>query len=180
MSPGRRRALAYGAAAVAAAGAGIWAGVRLLSGGGPVTEPSVASPLDATAYPDLAGKPRRIAEWRGKVVAVNFWATWCAPCREEIPLFMEVRREWTSQGFEVVGIAIDNADKVAEYAKNAAISYPVLIADGSGLDLIRKLGNASGGLPYTAFLDRGGRPVRTKLGALTRPELDTLLAELMP
>lgn len=180
MSPGRRRALAYGAAAVAAAGAGIWTGVRLLSGGGAVSEPSVASPLDATAYPDLAGKPRRIAEWRGKVVAVNFWATWCAPCREEIPLFMEVRRERASQGFEVVGIAIDNADKVSEYARNAAISYPVLIADGSGLDLIRKLGNASGGLPYTAFLDRGGRPVRTKLGALKRPELDALLAELLP
>jgi len=145
-----------------------------------VPGPSVASPLDATAYPDLAGKPRRIAEWRGKVVAVNFWATWCAPCREEIPLFMEVRRERASQGFEVVGIAIDNADKVAEYARNAAISYPVLIADGSGLDLIRKLGNASGGLPYTAVLDRGGRPVRTKLGALKRPELDALLAELLP
>lgn len=179
MSPGRRRALAYGAAAVAAAGAGIWAGVRLLSGS-PAPEPSIVSPLDATAFPDLAGKPRRIAEWRGKVVAVNFWATWCAPCREEIPLFMEVRRERASQGFEVLGIAIDNPDKVAEYARNAAISYPVLIADGSGLDLIRKLGNASGGLPYTAFLDRGGRPVRSKLGALKRPELDSLLAELLP
>lgn len=178
MSPGRRRALAYGAAAVAAAGAGIWASARLLANrAGP--EPSIVSPLDAKAYPDLAGKPRRIAEWRGKIIAVNFWATWCAPCREEIPLFMEVRRERASQGFEVVGIAVDNPDKVAEYARNAAISYPVLIADGSGLDLIRKLGNASGGLPYTAFLDRGGRPVRTKLGALKRPELDALLAELL-
>jgi len=179
MSPGRRRALAYGAAAVAAAGAGIWAGVRLLSGSAS-PEPTAVSPLDATAYPDLAGKPRRIAEWRGKVVAVNFWATWCAPCREEIPLFMEVRRERASQGFEVVGIAIDNADKVAEYARNASISYPVLIADGSGLNLIRKLGNASGGLPYTAFLDRAGLPVRSKLGALKRLELDALLSELLP
>lgn len=179
MSPGRRRALAYGAAAAAAAGAGIWTGVRLLSGGA-APEPTIVSPLDAMTFPDLAGKPRRIAEWRGKVVAVNFWATWCAPCREEIPLFMEVRRERASQGFEVVGIAIDNAEKVAEYARNAAISYPVLIADGSGLDLIRKLGNASGGLPYTAFLDRGGRPVRSKLGALKRTELEGLLAELLP
>jgi len=179
MSPGRRRALAYGAAAVAAAGAGVWAGARLLpSGAAPA--PSIASPLDTFAFPDLAGKPRRIAEWRGKVVAVNFWATWCAPCREEIPLFMEVRRERASQGFEVVGIAIDNAAKVAEYARNVAISYPILIADGSGLELIRKLGNASGGLPYTSFLDRGGRPVRSKLGALKRPELEDLLSQLLP
>ncbi|MGQ0512118.1 MAG: TlpA disulfide reductase family protein [Betaproteobacteria bacterium] len=138
------------------------------------------SPLDAMAYPDLAGKPRRIAEWRGKVVAVNFWATWCAPCREEIPMFMEVRRERGPQVFEIVGIAIDSADKVAEYARNVAISYPVLVADGSGLDLIRKLGNTSGGLPYTAFLDRDGRPVRSKLGAFKRSELDALLAELLP
>lgn len=179
MSPERRRALAYGAAAVAAAGAGIWSGVRLLSGSA-APDPSIASPLDATTFPDLAGKPRRMAEWRGKVVAVNFWATWCAPCREEIPLFMEVRRERASQGFEVVGIAIDNHDKVAEYVRNVAISYPILIADGSGLDLIRKLGNASGGLPYTAFLDREGRPVRSKLGALKRPDLDALLSELLP
>lgn len=179
MSPGRRRALAYGAAAVAAAGAGIWAGARLLPGSA-APEPTIASPLDAFTFPDLAGKPRRIAEWRGKVVAVNFWATWCAPCREEIPLFMEVRRERASQGFEVVGIAIDNAAKVSEYARNVAISYPVLIADGSGVELIRKLGNASGGLPYTAFLDRAGRPVRSKLGALKRPELEDLLSQLLP
>lgn len=93
---------------------------------------------------------------------------------------MEVRRERASQGFEVVGIAIDNPVKVAEYARNVAISYPILIADGSGLDLIRKLGNASGGLPYTAFLDREGRPVRSQLGALKRPDLDALLSELLP
>lgn len=179
MSPGRRRALAYAAAAVAAAGAGIWAGARMLSGGA-VPEPAPASPLDAAAYPDLAGTPRRIAEWRGRVVAVNFWATWCAPCREEIPLFMEVRRERGSQGFEVVGIAIDNAAKVSEYARTVSISYPVLIADGSGLEMIRKLGNSSGGLPYTAFLDRSGRLVRSKLGAFQRAELDALLAELLP
>lgn len=178
MSPGRRRTLAYGAAAVAAAGAGIWTGIRLLSGSA-APEPTIVSPLDATAYPDLAGKPRRIAEWRGKVVAVNFWATWCAPCLQEIPMFMDTRRKHGSQGFEIVGIAVDNAAKVAEFSRKMAISYPILIADGSGLELIRKLGNTSGGLPYTAFLDREGRPVRSKLGAFTRPELDALLAELL-
>ncbi len=179
MSPERRRALAYGAAAVAAAGAGIWAGVRLLSGGA-TPAPAHVSPLDATAYPDLAGKPRRIAEWRGKVVAVNFWATWCAPCLEEIPMFMDTRRKHSSKGFEIVGIAIDNVAKVTEFSRKLNISYPILIADGSGLELIRKLGNTSGGLPYTAFLDREGRPVRSKLGAFTRPELDALLLELLP
>lgn len=176
MSPERRKALAYGVAALAAAGAGIWAGARLLPVG---ARPPSVSPLDAMAYPDLAGRPRRIAEWRGKVVAVNFWATWCAPCREEIPLFMEVRREQAAKGLEIVGIAIDNADKVAEYARTMSISFPVLVADGSGLDLIRKLGNASGGLPYTVFLDRDGRVTGSKLGAFQRPELEAQLSRLL-
>lgn len=180
MSPQRRRALAYGVAAVTAAGAGIWAGVRLLAGGAAPEPDQRASPLDDTAYPDLSGKPRRIVEWRGKVVAVNFWATWCAPCLEEIPMFQDVRRKHASKGFEIVGIAVDNATKVAEFSRKLDISYPILVADGSGLELIRKLGNTSGGLPYTAFLDREGRPVRSKLGAFTRPELDALLVELLP
>lgn len=132
------------------------------------------------AYPDLSGKPRRIVEWRGKVVAVNFWATWCAPCLEEIPMFQEVRRKHASQGFEIVGIAVDDVDKVAEFSRKLDISYPILVADGSGLALIRQLGNSSGGLPYTAFLDRAGRPTRSKLGTFTRPELDAFLAELLP
>lgn len=179
MSPGRRRALAYGTAAIAAAGAGTWAGLKLLAGG-TAPERTHLSPLDATAYPDLAGTPRRITEWRGKVVAVNFWATWCAPCLEEIPLFMDTRRKHSGRGFEIVGIAVDNALKVAEFTRKFDISYPVLIADGSGLELIRKLGNKSGGLPFTVFLDREGRPVRSKLGAFTRTELDALMSELLP
>ncbi len=178
MSPGRRRTLAYGAAAVAAAGAGIWTGIRRLSEGA-TPETMLVSPLEAAAYPDLAGEPRRIAEWRGKVVAVNFWATWCAPCVEEIPLFMDQRKNYASQGFEIVGIAVDNAAKVAEFSRKMFISYPILIADGSGLELVRRLGNTAGGLPYSVVLNREGRPGRSKLGAFTRPELETLLAELL-
>jgi thiol-disulfide isomerase/thioredoxin len=177
MSPGRRKALAYGGAAIAAAAAGIWAGMRSQTDGGP--SPAIMSPLDGSMFPDLKGNSRQISEWRGKVVAVNFWATWCAPCREEIPMFMEARRQHAAKGFEIVGIAIDNPAKVADFSRTIAISYPVLLADGFGLKLIRDLGNKSGGLPYTVFLDRQGRPVKSKLGALTQAELDGLLIELL-
>lgn len=94
-------------------------------------------------------------------------------------MLMEVRHTAWSSGVEIVGIAVDNGAKVREYASNMKVTYPILLAEASGLDLIRKLGNSSGGLPYTVFLDRHGAPVRTRLGALKRPEVDALLAELM-
>ncbi len=169
MSPGRRRALAIGGVGLAAAAAGLWFGLR----------PRPGSPLEHAEFIDLQGRTRRIAEWRGKVVVVNFWATWCAPCREEIPMLMEVRAARGVGGLEILGIAIDNAAKVAEYAANFRSSYPVLVAGGEGLDLIRQLGNSAGGLPFTVFLDREGTPVRTRLGALKRPELETVLASLL-
>jgi len=169
MAPERRRALVFAAVAVGAGAAGLWFGAR----------PKPGSPLEQAELTDLEGRARRIAEWRGKVVVVNFWATWCAPCREEIPMLMEVRGARAASGLEIVGIAIDNPAKVAEYVANVKISYPVLIAGGEGLDLIRQLGNSAGGLPFTVFLGRDGTPLRTRLGALKRPEVDSLLTDLM-
>src|SRR5688572_2115763 len=130
MAPERRRALVFAAVAVGAGAAGLWLGAK----------PPAGSPLEHADLTDLEGRARRIAEWRGKVVVVNFWATWCAPCREEIPMLMEVRGERGASGVEIVGIAIDNRPKVVEYAGNIKISYPVLVAGREGLDLIRQLG----------------------------------------
>jgi thiol-disulfide isomerase/thioredoxin len=169
MAPERRRALVFAAVAVGAGAAGLWLGAR----------PPAGSPLEQAELTDLEGRARRIAEWRGRVVVVNFWATWCAPCREEIPMLMEVRGARAASGLEIVGIAVDNPAKVMEYAANIKITYPVLLAEANGLDLIRSLGNTSGGLPYTVFLDRQGTPVSTRLGALKKPEIDTLLDGLM-
>lgn len=172
MTPTRRRALTAGVALLAS-GAGIgwgwWTSRR---------DPAIAA-LRAAAFPDLAGRTRNLTEWQGRVVVLNFWATWCAPCREEIPILMETGLKRAGDGVQIVGIALDNAANVREYASNMKITYPLLLAEGAGLDLIRQLGNPGGGLPYTAFLDRGGRPVRTKLGALKQPELDALLGEVL-
>jgi thiol-disulfide isomerase/thioredoxin len=120
-----------------------------------------------------------VDEWRGKVLVCNFWATWCPPCREEIPLLVSQRDALASKGLEVVGIAVDSAPKVAEFAKTAKISYPILVAEASGIGLMRELGNRSGALPYTVFLDRDGTIVARKLGALHRPELERILQKLL-
>ena len=174
MALARRAALILGGVAVAAAAAGFLAGPLLLK-----RPPESGAALAAATFTDLQGKPRRIEEWRGQVVVVNFWATWCPPCREEIPMLMGVRQKYAQKGVEIVGIAIDFASKVQEYSAKEKITYPILIADPGGLDLVRKLGNKTGGLPYTVLLDRKGEAGRSKLGALKQGELEALLKEML-
>jgi thiol-disulfide isomerase/thioredoxin len=173
MKTGRREALVLGAAGLAAATAGFLVG-PLLTGGN-----AAEGALKVASFPDLSGRPRAIAEWRGRVLVLNFWATWCAPCREEIPLLMKTGLKYQASGLEVVGIAIDNGAKVGEYARNMQISYPILLAEAEGLDLMRKLGNSAGGLPYTVIVDRQGAVLQRKLGAYKAPELEATLAPLL-
>ena len=181
MKPGRREALILGVAGLAAAGAGFLLGPILLrsinDGAGEGTSAGDISLRSSTLF-DLAGQPRPLSEWQGRVLIWNFWATWCAPCREEIPLLMAAREKYAAFGVEIVGIAIDNASKVRDFTASFKISYPILVAEADGLDLMRKIGNRAGGLPYTVVADRQGRVVERKLGALKQADLDAILGPL--
>ena len=168
----RREAVLLGVAGVAAAGTGAFVGALALQ------SRSGAADLLAARYPDLDGQVRRLLDWRGRVVLVNFWATWCAPCREEVPLLVAAKQQWAPKGFEIVGIGIDSADKIREFAKTYRVNYPVLIADATALGLLRKLGNRGGGLPYNVVLDATGRVVHRHLGAHTGADLRRILESL--
>lgn len=182
MQRARREALILGAAGLAAAAAGFLLGPMLLeSTAGRGTDEGAAAAnaaLRSATLVDIAGRPRKLSEWLDRVLVCNFWATWCSPCREEIPLLMAAREKYASSGIEIVGIAIDNAAKVGEFSISFNISYPILIAEADGLDLMRKLGNSTGGLPYTVIADRRGSIVHRKLGAFQRGDLDAILAPL--
>jgi len=182
MTPDRRKALILGAAGLAAAAAGFLLGPILLQstngGGGGEGEASGNLALRSANLVDLAGQPRRLGEWQDRILLCNFWATWCAPCLEEIPLLMAARAKFASSGVEIVGIAIDNPSKVREFTTSFNISYPILLAEADGLDLMRKLGNSAGGLPYTVIADRQGNVVHRKLGAFHRGALDAILGPL--
>ena len=110
------------------------------------------------------------------MVLFNFWATWCAPCREEMPLLGVTAQK---KGFAVVGIGIDNAAKIREFADNYAIPYEILVAAPEAIQLMRALGNPSGALPFSVVLDRQGRLAQRKLGAFSGPELEGMVGPLL-
>ncbi len=118
-------------------------------------------------FVDLSGRERTMDEWKGQVVLVNFWATWCAPCREEIPALIETRSTLGARGLEVVGIALDDAERARSFAADFKISYPILVGDGTTIELMRQLGNRSGALPYSVVIDRQGQVAASHLGLLS-------------
>jgi len=132
----------------------------------------------ATVLPDLDGRETPLSQWRGKVLVVNFWATWCAPCREEMPRFIAVQLRDAAKGVQFVGIAVDQADKVREFVKEIKLNYPVLIGGLGAIELSKALGNELSALPFTVVLDRAGNVAHTQLGQLKARELDTLLESL--
>lgn len=130
------------------------------------------------AYPDAQGQPQTLAQWRGKTLVVNFWASWCAPCREEMPDFSALRRQYRGSAVEVIGIAVDTPQNVRSYLQQHPVDYPVLVGEGGAHALSRQLGNPDGALPFTIVLDRQGKVVLRHLGRLPRAVLDATLRKI--
>jgi thiol-disulfide isomerase/thioredoxin len=149
------------------------------------SEPAPAAPIAmASSAPevlpdfelaDRSGQMRSIRSWPGQSMIVNFWATWCAPCRREIPLLNALQREHGADGFQVVGVAVDFRDAVIAYADEIGIDYPLLIGEEDGLDAVNAFGVAAVGFPFTAFTARDGRIVTMHLGELTAGEAEVIL-----
>ena len=125
---------------------------------------------------DRDGKPRSLAEWDGKPQVINFWATWCAPCRREIPMLNALARDGAYPEFVLIGIAVDFREDVLRYLEGTPIDYTVLIGEQDGLDAARAFGMESLGLPFTAFVDKSGRIVTIHVGELHRSQADVILS----
>jgi len=141
-----------------------------------------ASPADDAArailgsrLTTLDGHPQTLESYRGRILIINYWATWCTPCREEIPLFVRFQREYASNGVQFIGIAVDQVDKVREFASDFRINYPLFIGGLDAVELSRKAGNKAGVLPYTLILDRSGAIASSLVGELTEARLRTQL-----
>ena len=132
--------------------------------------------LPAFTLADSHGRPTSINSWPGKSLIINFWATWCEPCRREIPLLKSVAAEWSGRDFEVIGIAVDHPDKVASFAAEFAIHYPLLVGEQDALDAAAALGMETPAFPFTVFTDRQRHVVALYLGELHPPQADLILS----
>jgi thiol-disulfide isomerase/thioredoxin len=149
----------------------------------PESAPTADAParLLALTLPDLNGQAQSLSQWKGKVLVVNFWATWCPPCKEEMPEFSRINTKYAPNGVQFVGISVDSADKVAAFRKENEISYPLLIGNLETLDLSSDLGNRAKALPFTAILRQDGGLQQVKLGKYATSDLEkALLTALQP
>ena len=129
--------------------------------------------------PDLAGTQRNIKEWDGKVLAVNFWATWCEPCKQEIADFNILQKQYGSKGFQFIGVALDDHQAVQTYLKTSAIVYPVLIGEDEAAKVATHYGDDEGVVPYTAFIDRKGRIAFIQYGAMSQDHAREVIESLL-
>ncbi len=127
---------------------------------------------------DRAGKPTSITSFAGKSLIINFWATWCAPCRREIPLLESLHAEWAGRDVSVVGIAVDYRDKVLDFASRFHMDYPLLMGEQDALDAAAAFGVQSPVFPFTVFTDRRGEVVTLFVGELHRPQAELILSQV--
>lgn len=121
----------------------------------------------------------KLSDLKGRWVLVNFWATWCAPCREEIPVFVRMQERHGPKGLQFVGIAIDRPEQVAAFAREFGINYPVLLGGLDTMELMRQTGNRPGVLPFTLVLDRSGRITSQTLGEIKEVKLENVIQPLL-
>lgn len=129
--------------------------------------------------PDLDGKMRDVNEWNGKVLVVNFWATWCPPCRREMPDFIDMQEKYGAQGLQFVGIALDEVTKVQDFIDTMGVEYPVLVGGDDAMQAAIAYGNSFGALPYTAIIDRQGKIVSVFRGEVKRDQAEELIQTLL-
>jgi len=131
---------------------------------------AVSSILDMP-LPDLQGQMRQLSEWKGRVMVVNIWATWCPPCREEIPAFIRLQKQLMQKNVQFVGIAVDDKNPVADFTHAYGINYPILLGGNETMMLLRLYGNRMGVVPQTLIFDPNGQLVISHIGLLEEKEL---------
>jgi peroxiredoxin len=149
-----------------------------------IPAPVVAGELIGTkrlefSLSDVDGEMRNINEWDGKVLAINFWATWCPPCIKEIPEFIEIQHKYETQGLQFIGIALQRPEEVTEFMQKYGMNYPVLAGKMEVIKIAESYGNDIGALPYTVIIDRQGMIHYVKRGPLAGETAEAIISKLL-
>jgi len=139
-------------------------------------ESALAESLPDFSLPDPEGNERHISEWQDDILVINFWGTWCAPCREEVPLLIDLQEEYRDQGVTVIGIALDEAEPVIRFAEEYGINYPLMVGERETLEVLEAFGSGTMGLPHTFVINRQGEVVNFHLGLIEPEDVEPMLA----
>jgi thiol-disulfide isomerase/thioredoxin len=131
-------------------------------------------------FRDLTGRPHRLSEWNGKLLLLNFWATWCAPCLKEIPLLVEAQQQFGPRGLQIVGLAMDQLEPVLQFKARLNINYPIMLGEADILSAMDQLGDQLGAFPFSVLISPDGRIIERASGDLTREELRAWLDGNLP
>jgi len=126
-------------------------------------------------WQDPDGKPTNSADWQGKLLVVNFWASWCPPCVEEMPALSRLQTEFKQQNVVFVGIGIDSPSNIREFLKKTPVTYPIVIGGIDGSNISKEMGNTQGALPFTVVINPQGKAVSSKLGKISEDELKSII-----
>ncbi|MGY6277767.1 TlpA family protein disulfide reductase [Methylomonas sp. MgM2] len=141
-------------------------------------KPAVSAPIPLDfSFPDINGQRQSVAQWKGKILVLNFWASWCPPCLKEIPEFIRWQQELKPQQVQFVGISLDDQKAAANYLQTININYPILVAGDEGAGLAQQLGNIINTVPFTVIVNQQGQIVHRQLGEFSRAQF---LEEIRP
>lgn len=165
--------------------AGLWGGnelVKLFSNNEEVAAAAQAQLNQKAAnfsLQDLDGNNHKFSEWDGKIRVLNFWATWCPPCRKETPMFVEMQEQLGDKGLQFIGVAIDEKQKVQDFMDTFGVNYPMLIGTDDAIEVAKQYGNRFGALPWTVIINREGTIVHTQGGEMTRQKAESIIHPLL-
>ena len=169
-----KRAILIVSVAMLSMGVGVFSKIKILI---PLFNKNI--PSFDLQLPDIYGSQHSLNEWQGKIRIINFWATWCPPCLEEIPNFIELQEQYAEKNIQFIGVAIDNKESVTQYLTSKAINYPVLLAENEGLNLAKELGNTMNVVPYTVIVNQQGYVIKRHQGQISKEKLREIIASLI-
>ncbi len=142
-------------------------------------ESVIGTKVEDFSLSDSKGELRSLSEWQNKIIIINFWATWCAPCREEIPVFVELQQQYRDKGLQFIGIALQEAEEVRGFMEEFNVNYPSMVGGDEVIQAAKRLGNNIGALPYTVIIDNNGKIVFTQRGPLSKTDAESVIKNLL-